>query len=286
MTPDEQDRLLPEQRARVKIDGMLAAAGWVVQDYMAVNLYAGIGVAVRELVTNAGPADYVLFVNRQAVGVIEAKKRGTTLSGVEWQTVKYQANLPDALPAYLLDGRLPYGYESTGDETWFTCRMDPEPTARWVFWFHEPETVMWQIEDHIEHAGGTLRAPIPAMPVLGAESGPATRRPVDGDHQPGVDQPRDAQAASRSRTSSGGAGSGPRRASEDRRRATAAHNVDRAREKADSVAGPVNPRSGVRRQACPAGLQRRASLALPRTHPCRAGAEHLKPEHSSAGVTK
>ena len=167
MAPDDRDRLLPEQRARVRIDGMLAAAGWVVQDYKAVNLYAGTGVAIRELVTNAGPADYVLFVNRQAVGVIEAKKKGTTLSGVEWQTVKYQANLPDALPAYLLDGRIPYGYESTGDETWFTCRMDPEPTARRLFWFHGPETLQWQIEDHIEHAGGTLRARIPAMPELG-----------------------------------------------------------------------------------------------------------------------
>ena len=98
---DESDRLLPEQRARVRIDAMLEAAGWVVQDYKAVNLYAGTGVAVRELVTDAGPADYVLFVNRQAVGVIEAKKKGTTLSGVEWQTVKYQANVPDELPAFL-----------------------------------------------------------------------------------------------------------------------------------------------------------------------------------------
>ena len=166
MTSDDHDRLLPEQRARVRIDGMLAAAGWVVQDYKAVNLYAGTGVAVRELVTTAGPADYVLFVNRQAVGVVEAKKKGTTLSGVEWQTVKYQANLPDALPAYLIDGRVPYGYESTGDETWFTCRMDPEPTARRVFWFHGPETLMWEIEGQIEHAGGTLRARMPAMPDL------------------------------------------------------------------------------------------------------------------------
>ena len=150
---------------------MLAAAGWVVQDYRAVNLYAATGVAVRELFTNAGPADYVLFVNRQAVGVIEAKKKGTTLSGVEWQTVKYQANLPDALPSYLIDGRIPYGYESTGDETWFTCRMDPEPTARRLFWFHGPETLQWQIEDHIEHAGGTLRARIPAMPELEHDPG-------------------------------------------------------------------------------------------------------------------
>jgi type I restriction enzyme R subunit len=175
--------LLPEQRARVRIDAMLEAAGWAVQDYKAVNLYAGTGVAVRELVTNAGPADYVLFVNRQAVGVIEAKKKGTTLSGVEWQTVKYQRNVPDELPAYLVDRErddgstvrcVPCAYESTGDETWFTCHLDPEPTARRVFWFHRPETLERQVEDHINHHGGTLRARIPAIPVL--EHDPARLR--------------------------------------------------------------------------------------------------------------
>jgi type I restriction enzyme, R subunit len=84
------------------------------------QLHAGTGVAVRAVVTNAGPADYVLFVNGQAVAVIEAKQQGTTLSGVEWQTVTYQrnlpdalpSNLPDALPTMLVDGRLPHGYES------------------------------------------------------------------------------------------------------------------------------------------------------------------------------
>lgn len=62
------DYIDPEDRARVRIDDMLTRAGWVVQDYKSVNFYAGEGVAVRELVTNAGPAGYVLFVNRQAVG--------------------------------------------------------------------------------------------------------------------------------------------------------------------------------------------------------------------------
>ncbi len=175
MTSDDSDRLLPEQKARVRIDAMLEAAGWMVQDYKAVNLYAGVGVAVRELATSAGPADYVLFVNRQAVGVIEAKKKGATLSGVEWQTIKYQTNVPDELPAYLVDRRrddgstvrcVPYAYESTGDETWFTCHMDPEPTARRVFCFHRPETLEWQIEDHVSHGGGTLRARVPGMPIL------------------------------------------------------------------------------------------------------------------------
>jgi len=166
MTDGGEEYLGPEARARIEIDRQLVRCGWVVQDYKAVNLYASRGVAVRELVTSAGPADYVLFVNRQAVGVIEAKKQGTTLAGVEPQTLKYQGHIPGELPAFLVDGHLPYGYESTGSETWFTCRMDPEPTARRVFWFHQPETLEWQIEDQVNHSGGGLRARIPDMPEL------------------------------------------------------------------------------------------------------------------------
>ncbi|RIK09788.1 MAG: restriction endonuclease subunit R [Acidobacteria bacterium] len=181
VTPqDERDYLHPEQKARKRIDEMLMAAGWIVQDYKAVNLYAGTGVAVRELITSAGPADYVLFVNRRAVGVIEAKKKGTTLSGVEWQTIKYQTNVPDELSAFLVDRKrddgstircVSYAYESTGDETWFTCHSDPEPTARQVHWFHRPETFESQIADAEKGVGGTLRARIPALPALTHDPG-------------------------------------------------------------------------------------------------------------------
>jgi type I restriction enzyme R subunit len=171
MAVEASDYVQPEDRARMRIDQMLAAAGWVVQDYKAINLYAATGVAVRELVTTAGPADYVLFVNRQAVGAIEAKKQGTTLAGVEWQTVKYQTNVPDELPAVkTLTGHLPFGYESTGDETWFTCRFDPEPTSRRVFWFHQPETLAAMVEDHIDGRGGSLRARVHDIEPLGAPS--------------------------------------------------------------------------------------------------------------------
>ncbi|MEZ5380985.1 MAG: type I restriction-modification enzyme R subunit C-terminal domain-containing protein [Microthrixaceae bacterium] len=161
MVPAELDDYLPpENKARMRIDEMLERAGWVVQDYKNVNLHEGLGVAVRELVTNAGPADYVLFLSQQAVGVIEAKKQGTSLAGVEWQTVKYQSNIPDELPTHLINGHLPFGYESTGDETWFTCRFDPEPTARQVFWFHRPQTLAAMVESNVEGLGGSLRASI------------------------------------------------------------------------------------------------------------------------------
>ena len=72
----------PEQLARQKIDRLLQAAGWAVQDMRQLNLGASPGVAVREFQTESGPADYVLFVGRQAVGVVEAKAEGITLHGI------------------------------------------------------------------------------------------------------------------------------------------------------------------------------------------------------------
>ena len=62
----------PEQIARDKIDRLLQAAGWVIQSKAKIDFSAGLGVAVREYQTNAGPADYVLFINRKPVGIIEA----------------------------------------------------------------------------------------------------------------------------------------------------------------------------------------------------------------------
>ena len=82
--------LKPEEEARKKIDALLENAGWKIQDYKDLNLGAGVGVAVREFpLKGAGFADYMLFVERHAVGVVEAKPEGTTLSGVSEQTEKY-----------------------------------------------------------------------------------------------------------------------------------------------------------------------------------------------------
>ncbi len=167
MADEPSDYLAPEQRARMEIDAQLEACGWVVQDYRHCAVSAATGVAVREVPTGAGPADYVLFVDAQAVGVIEAKKRGTTLIGVERQTHRYRAAFPDELPAFLVDGVLPFGYESTGTETRFTCGLDPEPTSRRVFTFHRPETLARFHDDHIRLGGhATFRAGLQLLPDL------------------------------------------------------------------------------------------------------------------------
>jgi type I restriction enzyme, R subunit len=158
--------LTPEAKARVEIDRMLAAAGWAVQDYSAVNLSAARGVAVREFVLapGHGRADYLLFVDGAAVGALEAKKEGETLTGVAWQTAKYVDGIPGDVPT-ALEGALPFAYQSTGTETRFTNTLDPDPASREVFWFHRPETLAGWLDEVRRYPGApTLRHRLQSMP--------------------------------------------------------------------------------------------------------------------------
>ena len=135
--------MTPEAIARQKIDAMLVACGWVVQDYARVDLSAGVGVALREVPLTGGRCDYLLIVGRVPVGIVEAKKAGTTLSGVAGQSGAYAQGLPEFLRG-LLPGaveRLPFLYESTGEETFFRDERDPDTRSRRVFAFHRPDTL-------------------------------------------------------------------------------------------------------------------------------------------------
>ncbi|MGD1098857.1 MAG: type I restriction-modification enzyme R subunit C-terminal domain-containing protein [Thermoplasmata archaeon] len=148
----------PEEEARREIDSSLENAGWVLQDRDQANVRAGRGVAIREFPLKAGhgEADYLLFVDGKAAGAIEAKPAGTTLTGVERQSEKYGAGLPDQIPRYL--SPLPFLYESTGMETHFTNRLDPEPRSRLVMGFHRPETLAkWLEEPETPSFRGRLR---------------------------------------------------------------------------------------------------------------------------------
>ena len=93
--------MAPEQQARVGIDTLLSAAGWHVCNVADANIHATTGVAIREFPLNSGFgfADYLLYVNGKACGLIEAKKEGATLTGVELQSGRYAKGLPTALPA-------------------------------------------------------------------------------------------------------------------------------------------------------------------------------------------
>lgn len=129
--------MTPETKARQQIDQKLEQAGWVIQDMKQPNLSAGMGVAIREYTTDTGPADYVLFVDRVACGVIEAKRdsAGENLTVTESQTERYAtANLKwrkDNKPLRFL-------FEATGQIIRFTDNADPAPRSRELFHFFQP----------------------------------------------------------------------------------------------------------------------------------------------------
>ena len=150
----------PEQLARDEIDGLLAKAGWVVQDKKKIDFSASLGVAVREYQTDVGPADYVLFVDKQAVGVIEAKPEswGEKITTVEEQSSGYAS----AKLKWVKNNQpLRFVYESTGIITRFTDGLDPHPRSREVFNFHRPETLAKWLKDP-----KTLRGRLQDFPPL------------------------------------------------------------------------------------------------------------------------
>lgn len=128
----------PEQIARDNIDAQLLKCGWIIQNKSRINLNAGVGIAVREYLTDSGPADYILFVYKMPVGVIEAKKEeeGIRLIVAEEQSSEYASSKLK----YLNNDPLPFVYESTGEITRFTDYRDPKPRSRNVFTFHQPYT--------------------------------------------------------------------------------------------------------------------------------------------------
>ena len=150
----------PEQIARDEIDTLLKKAGWVIQDKKKIDFSAALGVAVREYQTDAGLADYVLFVNKQAVGIIEAKPEtwGEKITTVEEQSASYATS-----KLKWVNNRQPlrFIYESTSVITRFTDTLDPNPRSREVFNFHCPETLAkWMRESK------SLRGRLQDMPPL------------------------------------------------------------------------------------------------------------------------
>ncbi len=151
----------PEQIARDKIDQMLVDAGWVVQSKKDVDLGVNKGVALRENKADTKFADYILYVDRKPVGVIEAKREeGHRLTVAEEQAVKYAK----AKLKYLNNDHLPFVFESTGTTTRFRDTRDPKPRGRTIFSFFRPETLAeWLKKEK------SLRARLQDIPELNIE---------------------------------------------------------------------------------------------------------------------
>ena len=128
--------MTPEEKARVKIDGWFADAGWKVvnRDEYEPNMTA---VAIREgLLKGNLEADYFLFINGKAVGVLEAKREEADIYSeeVSEQVATYARSVPDHYQAWMKP--LPILYKSNGKEVLF---LD----------FREADTTDWECINRI-----------------------------------------------------------------------------------------------------------------------------------------
>ena len=160
MTPPRTDK--DELQTRIEIDQKLEQAGWSIQDKKKLNLHESLGVAVREMDTDTGPADYMLFIDGKACGIIEAKREGANLGKVAEQSGRYATSKTKHIQRWAAnDQPLPFLYESTNHEIRFRDERDPAPRSRHVFHFHQPKT----LKDWLEQ-GDTFRARLRQLPEL------------------------------------------------------------------------------------------------------------------------
>jgi type I restriction enzyme R subunit len=151
-----------EAETRQEIDAKLEAAGWAVQDKHRINLAEKPGVAVREMDTVTGPADYMLFIDGAACGIIEAKREGSELGHVDLQSQRYATSQTKYIERWAAEGEpLPFLYEATNHEIRFRDARDPHPRSRSLFHFHRPKTLKNWLEE-----GDTLRARMQQLPEL------------------------------------------------------------------------------------------------------------------------
>lgn len=133
--------MLPEEKARIKIDQWFYDAGWEVvnRDQYTPTSTA---VAIREgLLKGNLEADYFLFINGKAVGVLEAKREEVDVSSgiVSDQVVTYAKNIPQYYQAY--QRPLPLLYKSNGKIVLFKDYRDNDSDFEEINRIHTP----WEI---------------------------------------------------------------------------------------------------------------------------------------------
>ncbi|GAA2782496.1 type I restriction-modification enzyme R subunit C-terminal domain-containing protein [Saccharopolyspora taberi] len=156
---------LTEAQVRERLDELLNAAGWAVQDVPNKALGVATGVAVKEVYTDGGYADYLLYVKTRLVGVIEAKREGEDLTKAQAQASRYAEGLTQDQRSNAWRAELPFQYATDGNETRFRNELDPKPRSRRVFAVHQPETIAaWMRNADKDETHPTLRARLTRLP--------------------------------------------------------------------------------------------------------------------------
>lgn len=133
--------MLPEERARVKIDRQLNTAGWniVPRDEYVPN----DTVAVKEaLMQGNTESDYLLFIDNKAIAVVEAKREENPLdSEVEKQAEGYAVH-PQSWYGLWRPGLIPLVYMANGNKIYFKNMLEENSDYVEISEMHSPKKML------------------------------------------------------------------------------------------------------------------------------------------------
>lgn len=135
------ENLLPEEKARKKIDMMLKKAGWsiVPRDQYSPGVSA---VAIEEGILKGNlEADYLLFLEGKAIGVLEAKKESVSLDDIVANQAENYTHKLLSMYQYW-ENPLPLIYLSNGKELLFKNAKIPESTYQKLDAMHTPKEMV------------------------------------------------------------------------------------------------------------------------------------------------
>ncbi|MGA8659633.1 MAG: type I restriction-modification enzyme R subunit C-terminal domain-containing protein [Chthoniobacterales bacterium] len=124
-----------------RIDSRLKATGWdIISFSQDILLSSPDKVAVEELPTANGPADYGLFVAGRLLGIVEAKKVGVNPQNVLEQAKRYAGGAFHGVGNW--DGlRVPFLYASNGELIWHLDVRPEKLVSRQIKAFHSAEAL-------------------------------------------------------------------------------------------------------------------------------------------------
>lgn len=133
--------MLPEEKARIKIDKQLTDAGW---DIVARDEYIPFNAsAVKEaLMQGNKESDYLLFVDDKAIAVVEAKAEDSSLGDIVAQQAEWYSKNPQGWVGLWFPNQIPFVYLANGNKIYFKNMLEPDSEYVELSEMHPPKKIL------------------------------------------------------------------------------------------------------------------------------------------------
>lgn len=142
--------MLPEEKARIKIDKQLTDAGW---DIVARDEYIPFNAsAVKEaLMQGNKESDYLLFVDDKAIAVVEAKAEDNSLGDIVAQQAEWYSKNPQGWVGLWFPNQIPFVYLANGNKIYFKNMLESDSEYVELSEMHSPKKMLQMLGEKSEY---------------------------------------------------------------------------------------------------------------------------------------